>query len=389
MPRHNQGPYLSDDPNAFGAYEIRWTEDGRSKRKSTGTADRRAAQRVYAEFLLALDSEDLTSGAITVAMCVDAYLADKTEVMDSVSQANDFGHLKAHFGSLVVSEIDEDDVRRYRDDRAAGRISWQEGEKLRGGRCAGDATVRGELTMLGTAIRYCVRKKKFKDASGAPLLKAAHVPDYELPPAAAAKDRWLSREEATGFLAACQVHHQGSGEDPARLTRVYRFAAVALYTASRKEPIISLTWARIVLQKDPAKVAEGDYGKINLQEPGRKKTKKRRGWVPIAAELYPILVRAEQERISEWFLDRPTEPAKAFRTSAKLAGLWDEAEQEYTVSPHVLRHTFGTWAAQDGVPLYQIAGIMHDTVATIEKHYLHHTPEHLRAAVNRQMLRAA
>jgi integrase len=52
------------------------------------------------------------------------------------------------------------------------------------------------------------------------------------------------------------------------------------------------------------------------------------------------------------------------------------------VTPHVLRHTWGSLKAMRGVPLYDIAQVMGDTMATIEANYLHLSPDHLRRAVN-------
>ena len=381
MPRHNQGPYLSDDRNEAGFYEVRWTENGRSKRKSTGQADRRLAQRVYAEFLLALDSEDLSAGGITVARCIDAYLADRTDTMDPKGQSKNYGYVRAFFGDMLVTEIEQEDVARYLAVRAKGDLTWLADGKVRGGRRAQPQSVRNEIAALTTAVRYCARKRKFRDTNGAPLLKLAHCPDFELPAGSRPRDRWLAREEAARFLAACRALPAGSTEDPARLPRVYRFAAMALYTAARKESIHTLTLDRIVIQTDPEKIAAGDYGMINFQEPGRTVTKKRRGWVPIAAELYPILQRVMSEATSVYYMDRPTPINDPFKAAAKRSGVAG-------VTPHVLRHTWATWAAQDGVPLYTIAGVLHDTIATVEAHYAHHAPGHLRGAVNRRMLAA-
>lgn len=362
MPRHSQGPYLSEERNAHGCYEIRWTENGRSKRKSTGASDLRLAQRVYAEFILA-DQEVKAPAAlsVTVAEVIDAYVADRTEVVDGASQLVTFGHLKSHFGTLAVTEIESDDCQEYLDARADGTISFIDAAgKQRGGKSAGPATVRRELGMLSTAVGYCIRKKRFRDR-----LRAGDKPDIELPPAPPARDRWLSRDEARLLLS-----HAAGYQDSAdgRLPRVYRYIAMMLYTAARRETVFSLTWDRIHLAR----------GLVNFQAPGRKVTKKRRGWVPIGAELLPILQRAERERTSEFFLDRPKPPHKAFRTVAERAGV--------TVSPHDLRRTWATWAAQDGVPLYEIAGVLHDSIAMVEKHYAVHCPAHLRSAVDRPLL---
>lgn len=374
MPRQNHGPYLTDQPNDFGLWEIRWTEDGRSKRKSTGTANRRIAQRVLASFLESLDPDAVgPAGALTAEKAIDAYLLDKTDVCDLKVQRMTFGLLKAHFGDLALGEIDDEDARAYITARAAGKVSFKdENGEIRGGHKGRGGTVRRELVMLRTAIAHCVKKRKFKDGAGRPLLTAAHIPHYDLPAAPPPKDRWLSRAEASAFLAACQPE----GVD--RLTREYRYVAMLLYTASRTTPVEKLTWDRIDL----------DNGLINFRAPGERVTRKRRGFVPIGSELRPILERAKREAATPYYLDKPIQPESRWRAAAKRAGLVG-ADGGLTVSPHVLRHSFATWAAQDGVPLYTIAGILHDCIATVEKSYAHHSPDHLRKAVDRAILEKA
>lgn len=364
--RKNNGPYLSDDPNDSGFYEIRWTENGRSKRKSTGEADPRRAQRVYAEFILALDGIEVAGSNITVAQVIDAYLAGKTDVMDCSVQTVTFGYLKAFFGDTAVADVDDNMAARYCEKRRAGRLTWDTPEgRTRGGRKAGDATLRRELLMLCAAVSWCIRRKKFRDQEGRDLLRPQDKLQLDLPQAPGPRDRWLTRKEALALLTACQP-------DPAApLTRVYRYAAMMLYTASRREVVSSLPWERISLER----------GLIDFAEPGRRRTRKRRGVVPIADELRPILERAWMERTSDLYLDITTPPLKAFKAAVKQAGLSG-------VTPHVLRHTWATWAAQDGVSLFDIAGVLHDSLATVEKTYAHHCPEHLRNAVNRRLLAA-
>lgn len=372
MPRQNEGPYLSDRPNAHGIWEIRWTADGRSKRKSTGQTDRRLAQRALAEAVLASLDGPLTAAGVTCRQVFDAYLEDRIDV-DRTIQALTFNTLGAFFGELVIGEIEEADLRRFGVDRAAGRVTFLDAEgRIRGGRKASPGTVRRELIMLRAAINHCIRKKRFKDSSGRPLLTPAHLPDIDLPAAPPPRDRWLSRKEASAWLAACQP------ADATRLTRDYRYVAVMLHTAARKMSVVKLTWDRIDLEQ----------GLINFRAPGERITKKRRGFVPIGAELRPILERAHRERVSNYLLDKPTAPRRGWETAAKVAGLVD-ATGRLTVSPHVCRHTWASWAAQDGVPLYVIAGVLHDTVATVQRTYAHHQPEHLRSAVDRPIFGAA
>jgi integrase len=65
---------------------------------------------------------------------------------------------------------------------------------------------------------------------------------------------------------------------------------------------------------------------------------------------------------------------KAFRSTIAAAGLSAE------VTPHVLRHTRGTWLAQAGVEPGQAAASLGLTVEEYERTYLHNDPDFQQAA---------
>lgn len=359
MPRHNNGPYLSASPNSAGFYEIRWTEGGRSQRRSTGERDARQAQQVFARFLSQAALRDEDESVLTIGEVIDIYILEKVpEFLGNKDAAtSSLEMVKAGLGDILVNKLTVQDVNAYVAARAGGRIRYTDFRgRERGGRQATPGSVRIELGRLVSAINYCVATKQ---------LEAKHRPYIRLPRATPAKDRWLTREEAARLLAAAQP-------DPAaRLTRAYRFIAVGLYTAARRETIETLPWSRIYLK--------GDRSYIDFQDPARPVTRKRRGVVPVGPELLAVLERASKERVSDWFLDRPTVIQDPFDKAAERAGLEG-------VTPHTLRHTWATWAAQDGVSLFEIAGVLHDTVSTVEKRYIKHCPNHLRTAVARQLL---
>ena len=66
--------------------------------------------------------------------------------------------------------------------------------------------------------------------------------------------------------------------------------------------------------------------------------------------------------------------------SFRESGLERHAEG---ITPHTLRHTFGTLLARQDVQLGKIAKLMGDTRETVEAHYLHHVPGDLEEAVRR------
>lgn len=51
-----------------------------------------------------------------------------------------------------------------------------------------------------------------------------------------------------------------------------------------------------------------------------------------------------------------------------------------SVSPHTLRHTCGTWMAQRGVPMHEIAGWLGHTTGRTTELYAHHHPDFMENA---------
>ena len=97
--------------------------------------------------------------------------------------------------------------------------------------------------------------------------------------------------------------------------------------------------------------------------------------------LLEVMKRAHEERVSEYVLDTNKSVFFLFTQICK------QAEKEISpkfknVTPHTLRHTWATLAARSGTDFYMIAGVMNASLQTILKNYAHHSPEHLRKAVN-------
>ena len=89
--------------------------------------------------------------------------------------------------------------------------------------------------------------------------------------------------------------------------------------------------------------------------------------------------RLGQRYTVEWHGGPVNDCDKAFRHVARTAGL-------PRVTPHIMRHTCGTWLAQSGAPLWQSAGFLGMTVQQFEETYGHHHPDYMaeaRAALDR------
>jgi integrase len=350
MARPNNGPYL--DTKKDGTFEIRWSDDGRSKRRSTGTKNLPQAQKILANFILMLLDEETKADPAHDVMVLEV-LGDPDapdgedywhehvipNVIGKDSARFTFAKLKPHFGHMAVKDIMPVHIDAYVAARKAGRI----------GRPSVGHTISRELSILNAAINHAYKARR---------LSMADKPFIKKPPHSPPRDRWLSQDEATILLKAARG-------DTKELPRIYRFMVLALNTAARRGALLELTTDQVDMER----------GIIYLNPAGRAQTKKRRAIVPISDELRPILAQTLNQIDGKYILDHPGAIKTAFATACRNAGLKG-------VTPHTFRHTWGTWAAQRGVSFYDMSGVMGDTIATIERTYAHHCPDHLRSAVN-------
>jgi len=336
MPRPNHGPYLRKDPRT-GVFYIHWTEDGRSRRISTRTRHAQAAKQALGLFLLE-EKKAADPAGVTVADAWETYWREHVErrVTDTERLEYAWKPLQPVFADRQIRDLDPQDFLAYVEARSLN---------------VSPSTVRRELSALTAAINHLVRTKR---------LRPEEVPFIPLPDKAPPKDRWLDEEEIDALLATAAAKRRGS-----RLSRTERFIHIALATGARKRVIETLEWSQV----------DFDRGLIDFNN-GRRQTKKRKPIVPISARLRPVLRRAWNERKGgTYVLDNPGKVRRGFETVTKAAGLEG-------VTPHVLRHTFATQAAMAGVPLVDIARVLGNSVAMVERVYGKWAPEYLRSAVD-------
>ncbi len=209
-------------------------------------------------------------------------------------------------------------------------------------------TLRRELNVLRTAINYAHKHGR--------LTRPVAV---ELPEAPEPRTRWLTRKEAARLLCAAL-------RSPKARLYLPLFILLALYTGRRKEAILALRWHQVNL----------DTGTINFEQ-GRR-TKKRKGGIPIPPRLLPHLIRAQRRGSELGYVlhnndERIGDIKKGFEAACVRAGLND-------VTPHALKHTAITWAMQNRIDLWQAAGFFATSVPTLIRVYGHHHPDHLREA---------
>lgn len=360
MARPGKGPRL--DKNPRGLWEIRWTEavngSARTKRLSTGTASIQEAQQIFAGWLNEYQQQS-GKEVPTVHTVLQWYLDDKADqITDITRQVDCCRMLVVGLGDKRLTELDDKAFAKYRKQRLSGAI------KGKRRRCTSDATLRRELNCLKAAVNYALRRKR---------IDSDMVPYIELPKSSPAADFWLNEAETDELLsfAAKQLDSDG------RLTRVYRYLALGLGTAARMTSILNLTWHQVDLRAGLIRYDLDAKGSRTGSD-----TKKRRVPVPIADWLLPVLERAYREKKTEYVLDDTTQIRRQMdKVLAEAAGELNNARYK-RLNRHALRHTAATQMARAGVDLWQLAGVLGDTVATVQRNYLHHCPEHLRSAVN-------
>ncbi|MCX7899480.1 MAG: tyrosine-type recombinase/integrase [Methylocystis sp.] len=322
-----------------GVWEIRWTQKGPgrsySKTLSTRTTDRLAAEKFMTGFLDASARAVATSASPTIEELCTFYSSSLTAAGAGETQHICLSHIVGAFGKTRLCDLTHEKILAY---RAARQVK--------------SGTLRRELQTLRAALNHAAKHRK---------ILATDIPFIDLPRPSQSKETYLSDAEEREFYRLALRH---TGSSP-RMTRLARFVAIALDTAARKEAITGLTWDRV----------DFSCGMIDFREPGLAIHNKRRAVVPISKRLDPLLRRMRSEKTSEFVLDHPGSIRKQWET-------WIATTPFAHVTPHDLRRTWATLAAQRGVPIPAIAGVLADDPRTVMIHYAKFIPGDARSAVN-------
>jgi integrase len=332
--------------NAAGIYEVRWTENGRSKQISTHAKTLPDAGIFFAKWAETMGRVVKPIGGSKISQILDAYWDEHgKDLASAATTACHINWLKQGLGYTEAHDLTAGDITTYVRKRRKG---------LLGDRPVSDGTIRRELAILKTALKQAVDHR---------IVRADQLPVIKLPPAGEPRDRYLDLDEIGRMLAAARAIsvEEGGG----RCSRIERFLWMAVYTGARRDAIIGLEWDRV----------DWDRQIIDFRDPGREVTKKRRVQVPISKQLRPILEQAYRERRGGYVLDNTCPLRSVFDRVCQRAGLED-------VSFHVLRHTWASQASMRGVSLTDISRVLGNTLAVCEKHYAKYQPEYLTGAVN-------
>jgi integrase len=394
MPRPNKGARLY--LRRRSGRQPQWTIRDAGHEIGTGCAasERDGAERKLAAYLAAKYRPDFGDGdprQIPVAAVLTLYAKERAPMMRRPElAAHTIAPLAGFWGDKMVADVTGGRCREYAAWRTAQPCAnFNEPSTARR---ITSSTARRELGLLAAALNYAHGEGKLK-----------YPVPVALPKPSPARLRWLTRGEAARLLWAAWRsgnHH------------VAKFILIGLYTGTRHDAILRLRW----LPSVDAGWVDLEAGLIYRRGAGESESSKRRPPVPISPRLAAHLKRwkanatcaqpevcqpgcesrlqkmpSHVKQITEKPFYAPIENGGVYVITydglpiAKMRRAWHGARRAAglgsEVTPHILRHTFASWAVQAGHSFAQIAAALGTTAGVVEATYAHLSPDALRGLV--------
>ncbi len=303
-------------------------ETGRTQSLSTGQGERSAAEQ-WRDQWVAGREQPIPPSQATIAEIMQAYTAARLPHVESKETLV----LCARTIVRLIGNLEP---------RMLARSAYQSAR----GASVSSGSVRREVVVLRAALSWAEREGWIEGA-----------PYVEMPPKPPPRDRWLSRSDVDRLTHSARSPH------------IKLFIILAYHTAARTGAILDLEWDRV----------DFDRRLVRYAKPGRRETKKRRAVVPINTAALAELQSAYQLRTTDHVIEYHSAPVRSIKTGFRRA-CQDAGIAE--CSPHILRHTAASHMVMAGVPLAEVARMLGDTEAIVEKVYGKHSPDYLRRAAD-------
>lgn len=304
------------------------TYQGKRMQASTGTDNRRVAEKIHAKVLSELIEgryfENLRAKSITFKEMAEKYLGKYQKQRDITSLKS----LLPFFGDISLSGITTELVSDYRDERL---------------KVVKPATVYQELALMRRM--YNVARKEWKWVKDNPVADLSFSVGNKN-----ARTRWLSPEEEKRLL--------DSATNPLWL-RPLLF--LALHTGMRRGEMLDLKWNDLDFSRKLIVIQRSKNGEKRSIPMSMTLCSVFAGLKirDISGRVFPIAVRSLRE---------------AFSKTLRRAGIED-------FRFHDLRHTFATKLVQNGVDIYKVKELLGHKTLAMTMRYSHHYPESLRTSV--------
>ncbi len=316
---------------------------GRRVQNSTGTGNKKLAERIYGKVLTEIEEGQYFQKAIARTKTFDEmmtkYFAQCTNKASTIERKKDaLTHLEKQYSGMTLNELTPETVIDYKMKR--------KDEK------AADATILNEIRLLSNAFNVAIKTWRWCKENPVSMVNLGLKP--------AQIDRWLTDIEEPCLLTASEGKIGGQLQD---------IIIIGLNTGMSQEEIINLNWKNIDLTRKvliTSREKTGNTRTIPLNNTvvslltNRAKVKSISGYV---------FFNGANKKIDRWKLKNN------FNAAVKDAGI-----EKFRF--HDLRHSFATRLAQAGVDLYKISKLLgHKDISTTQR-YAHHYPESLRSSVD-------
>jgi integrase len=313
------------------------------------------AQAVASERFIALRRQAAglpAAGVTTIAHVLDAYAKAQEAAGKGAGDLTwRVNALKQDLGTTPIAKITTANLQAWRDGRAAARKP-RPGEEPHDAARRARASTNRLWTTLRAALNYGHRAGTIATDDAWRKVKA-------LPDAGAAREHFLSADEATLLIYVCS----GGFRD---------LVSTALATGMRYGELARLRVADFNFETGTLHVARSKSGKarhVYLTDEGRDLV----AGIAAGRSGSDLLLRKEDG--SNWKKDHQRPP---------MAEACQRAGIDPPIGFHQLRHTYCSLAVMNGVPLQVVArNAGHATVAMTERHYAHFRPSYVSEEIRR------
>ena len=343
MAKEYNGPSLRFHPK-YRKFYIVFHDGERSREISTRTDNEAEAKLVFAHWLASGGGERKQATKDPVLMDVVRDWYENVVYLEQPTWKRTRSVVKAldgFFADMRISQVNGQIIKQYvatRHPRSTG-------------------TIRLELQKIRTAFNWACTRKEPRDER----LRREELPWIDLPPSSAPRSTVVERQ----LLAQMR---DNAIDKALGIDREFgTYLLLLIETAMRKGAVLELQWQQVDFERRL----------ITFNQEGRVQTKKHRPTIPMSQTLYRVLAQlAEGQALDSLVCGLRRDPFERFKQWASDMGMPH-------LHPHVFRHTWATHAAEDGVAMNVIAGFLGDTMKTVEKNYMHLSPDYLRQAVDR------
>ncbi len=280
---------------------------------------------------------DPRAGKLTLGEWWDKWFATKRLEQATVDAYTSRwrNHIEPSFGSWPLASIQSWDVEKWVTDLGRSGV--------------GKPTVQESLALLSQMLEAAARHQLI--TADPTTLVRAPTPDRHV-------DRFLSRAEADQLL------REFTGQD-------LLLVKLMLYCGLRFQEAIGLRRFRVDFLRKRIQIA-----KVQPRKGGEKRPKSDAGTRPVpltddlAVELSQA-IPAPDDGLVITGRDGGRVRSENWRKRVWLPAVKRAGFQDPQPTPHDLRHTYGSWLAEDGVPPHQIAALMgHASLRSVER-YIH------------------